>query len=223
MADVNPKGLALFDCDGTLVDSQHLIVDAFQKAAHAAQVRIPEAAEVRMTIGLSLDVALERLFPDTLDRDDIREAYCQIYHEWRKSNVLEPLYSGIRDALVAFRDQGWLLGVATGKSMAGLRHVLKAHGILDEFVTLQTADIARSKPDPDMVERAMIETGLDDPKRVVVIGDTSYDMTMAQSAGAFGVGVLWGYHNRAELEAAGASFIAKEVDTLLPFASDLIS
>ena len=72
------------------------------------------------------------------------------------------------------------------------------HGLRDRFHTLQTADLCRSKPDPEMVLRAMAETGME-AAATVVIGDTSFDMEMARSAGATAIGVAWGYHETAEL------------------------
>ena len=101
------------------------------------------------------------------------------------------------------RRAGWLLGVATGKSDRGLRYCLEQHGMHGRFVTLQTADRHPSKPHPSMLEQAMRDAGAD-PAGTVMIGDTSYDMAMARAAGARAVGVAWGYHDAAELRAAGA-------------------
>ncbi len=103
--------------------------------------------------------------------------------------------------------EGWLLGVATGKSDRGLRLVLEHHGLAHHFVTLQTADRHPSKPHPAMIEAAMAEAGAA-PRDTVMIGDTSFDMAMAHHAGVRAIGVAWGYHEPAELFAEGADAVA---------------
>ncbi len=96
----------------------------------------------------------------------------------------------------------------TGKSDRGLRHILATHGLSARFVTLQTADRHPSKPHPSMIEAALAEAGAA-PEASVMIGDTSYDMAMARAAGTRAVGVVWGYHARDDLTAAGAHAIAE--------------
>jgi phosphoglycolate phosphatase len=108
---------------------------------------------------------------------------------------------------------GWLLGIATGKSDRGLRHVLETHGLADRFVTLQTADRHPSKPHPAMVELAISEAGAA-PETTVMIGDTSFDMIMAVNAGVRPVGVDWGYHDERELIDAGAEIVAATMGDL---------
>jgi len=102
-----------------------------------------------------------------------------------------------------------VLGVATGKSDRGLRSCLVTHGIFDLFVTLQTADRHPSKPHPSMIEQAMAEAGAA-PQDTVMIGDTGFDMAMARAAGVRALGVAWGYHEPAELIAAGAEAVAHD-------------
>jgi phosphoglycolate phosphatase len=119
----------------------------------------------------------------------------------------EPLYDGIAELVDALAADGWLLGVATGKSDRGLAFCLDHHGLADRFVTLQTADRHPSKPHPAMVEQAMADAGAA-PETTWMIGDTSYDMAMARAAGATALGVTWGYHPREALLGAGAHHIA---------------
>jgi phosphoglycolate phosphatase len=110
--------------------------------------------------------------------------------------------------LDALLDDGWLLGVATGKSDRGLEHCLASHGLSRHFVTLQTADRHPSKPHPAMLEAALFEAGAM-PQHAVMIGDTAYDMMMAVNAGVRALGVDWGYHTPAELSDAGAEAVAR--------------
>jgi phosphoglycolate phosphatase len=123
--------------------------------------------------------------------------------------VEEPLFDGIVESLDAFRAGGWKLGVATGKSMRGLKHCLDANGIADRFVTLQTADNHPSKPHPSMVLAAMAEAGTA-ASETVFIGDTAWDMGSARAAGCGAIGAGWGYHDEAELREAGAYSVALE-------------
>jgi phosphoglycolate phosphatase len=125
------------------------------------------------------------------------------------------LFEGVTALFDALEADGWLLGVATGKSDRGLSHCLESHGLAGRFVTLQTADRHPSKPHPSMIEAAMAEAGAT-AEAVMMIGDTSYDMEMARTAGVTAVGVLWGYHDETELRAAGAHHVvAKPRDILV--------
>ncbi|QIG81141.1 HAD-IA family hydrolase [Stakelama tenebrarum] len=203
--------LALFDCDGTLVDSQANICRAMEECFSIARLVPPDRAAIRRIVGLSLVDAIARLVPDgdTALHQAMAEDYKHAFFTMRQRGTMdeEPLFEGIADTLTALEDTGWLLGVATGKSDRGLHHILEHHGIKQRFATLQTADRHPSKPHPAMVETAMAEAGAA-PETTVVIGDTSFDMAMAVAAGAHGVGVAWGYHGPEELIGAGARIVA---------------
>ncbi len=200
--------LALFDCDGTLVDSQHTIVTAMAAAFTTVGLAAPGAEQVRRVVGLKLDLAIARLAAGALDDHAVRVAvdgYVVAFEAMHGDPThAEPLYDGVVEALDALAAAGWLLGIATGKSHPGLVSTLDRHGLRGRFVTLQTADRAAGKPSPDMVFRALDECGVD-RGRAVVIGDTSFDIAMAANAGVPSVGVGWGYHPLEELAAAGAT------------------
>lgn len=209
-----PLRLALFDCDGTLVDSQYAIVAAMNAAFVALGLPLPDAAAVRRVVGLPLVQAIAVLLPDAQPRLHVTLAdrYKLAFADARNRGVHEePLFPGIRGALDALEGAGLLLGVATGKSRRGLVATLDQHGLLDRFTTLQTSDTGPGKPHPDMVFRALAETGVE-ASDTVVIGDTTYDMLMAGSARAGAVGVAWGYHEVAELTGAGAQRICETAD-----------
>jgi phosphoglycolate phosphatase len=135
--------------------------------------------------------------------------------------VEEPLYPGIGALLDRLEGDGWLLGVATGKGRPGLNKTLDNHNLRDRFVTLQTADVAAGKPNPDMLHRASAETGVRLDK-VIMIGDTTYDILMARNAGVVAAGVTWGYHPADELRTAGAHVIADTPEDLYAVADRLI-
>ncbi len=199
--------LAIFDCDGTLVDSQHNIITSMRLGFAAEGLTPPDDDSIRRIVGLSLPEAMAQLVPDlpVAKRMRLVEAYKEGFFVARQqSDHHEPLFDGAMQALATLEEQGWLLGVATGKTRRGLDAVLERHGLNGRFVTLQTADRCRSKPDPHMVEQALAEAGGLRPQQAVMIGDTSFDMLMARAAGVAGIGVSWGYHPVAELRASGA-------------------
>lgn len=203
--------LALFDCDGTLVDSQANICRAVEEAFAAARIEVPARAAIRRIVGLSLLEAMRVLLPlaDAARHRALADEYRSHFDRLRTGGALaeEPLFDGMIAALDNLASAGWVFGVATGKSHRGLTRILAAHGIADRFVTLQTADHHPSKPDPSMIAAAMAEAGTS-PDTTVMIGDTSYDMLMARAAGARALGVGWGYHPPHELTAAGAQAVA---------------
>lgn len=208
--------LALFDCDGTLVDSQHDIVEAMNRCFDAQKLIPPDRLQVLAVIGLSLPLAMARLLPEAEPdfHDHLAEQYKLAFQAMRRANgISEPLYPGIADLIARLADEGWVLGVATGKSDRGLRLCLERHSIHAHFVTLQTADRHPSKPHPSMALLAMTEAGAT-PETTVMIGDTSYDMEMAANARMRGLGVSWGYHSADELIAAGACAVAVDTSDL---------
>ena len=209
--------LAVFDCDGTLVDSQANICVACERAFDGAGLVPPPRAEIRRIVGLSLVEAMQVLLPHADDAQHrvLATDYKNAFHAMRTSGELadEPLFDGIAEILATLADDGWLLGVATGKSDRGLAHILAAHGITERFVTLQTADRHPSKPDPAMLLAAIAEAGVT-PARTAMIGDTSFDMAMAKAANVRAVGVAWGYHAADELADAGADVVAESVPEL---------
>ena len=214
--------LILFDVDGTLVDSQASIVAAMTATFAAARLPVPARTRLLSIVGLSLDHAMRQLAPDAPSYGDLVEGYKTAYHAQRLqdgSGKGSPLYPGALDALrqlAAVPDI--LLGVATGKSQRGLDALLSAHGLEKTFFTRQVADHHPSKPHPSMIETAMAEAGVG-RGATVMIGDTSFDMDMAQAAGVAGIGVSWGYHDRAALQNAATVIDSFEA---LPAALDQI-
>ena len=209
--------LAVFDCDGTLVDSQANICRAMEEAFLLADIPAPPRTAIRRIVGLSLVEALAALLPqaDAALHRRMAADYKDACFRLRTSGAMadEPLFEGIATVLATLAEDGWLLGVATGKSDRGLAHILGHHGLAERFVTLQTADRHPSKPDPAMLVAAMAEAGAE-PQMTAMIGDTSFDMAMAKAAGARAVGVAWGYHDVHELVEAGADVVADRVAAL---------
>ena len=204
--------LAIFDCDGTLVDSGATIYAALAASFEQNGLELPSAEACRRIIGLSLNEAMASLLP-SLSRDQhavLSEDYKRAFWELRAAGkVEEPLFDGVIALLDTLEADGWLLAVATGKSDRGLRHCLESHDIHARFVSLQTADRHPSKPHPSMVEQAIADAGAA-PETTIVIGDTSFDMAMAAAASAAPIGAGWGYHEAQELLDAGAIGVAEQ-------------
>lgn len=203
--------LAIFDCDGTLVDSQANICRAMEMAFAAEGLGHPDHHRVRRIVGLSLVEAMRVMLPQAEPAFHVvlADHYKNAFHELRGNGTLqhEPLYDGLPQLLDRLEQHGWMLAVATGKSDRGLDLCLTHHGIKHRFVSLQTADRHPSKPHPSMIYQALADAGAEAPS-AVMIGDTSYDMAMGVAANVRAIGVDWGYHDATELESAGADSIA---------------
>ena len=214
--------LIIFDCDGTLVDSQHMICAAMQQAYEAHHLTVPPREHLLAIVGLSLPDAFRRLAERAGAGDDhpvegLVTCYRAAFADLRQSdNHLEPLYPGAREALDALAARSdTVLGIATGKSQRGVRAVLGRHGLAERFVTIQTSDDAPSKPHPGMVLAAMRATGVA-PRDTVVVGDTVFDLDMARAAGVRAIAVAWGYHSVEALVAAGADAMIGDFSELVP-------
>jgi phosphoglycolate phosphatase len=215
--------LAVFDCDGTLVDSGATIHRALERTFAQHGLAAPPASEARKVIGLSLTEAMAALQPGlgVAEHEVLTDSYKTHFFAMRRAGeVEEPLFDGILELLDALEEDGWLLAVATGKSDRGLKHCLEQHDIHARFVSLQTADRHPSKPNPSMTLQAIAEAGAS-PETTFVVGDTSYDMAMAAAAGAIGIGAAWGYHDAAELIEGGASAVAQAPADVLAIATEI--
>lgn len=202
--------LVIFDCDGTIVDSQHAIVAAASRAFEDVGLAAPSRADVISIIGLSLPIAIERLAPgaNAQQRDQLVEGYKEAFNVARRARAFpDPLYPHAHEVLTALGERADLvLGVATGKSRRGVDILLEREGLGPYFKTIQTADTHPSKPHPSMILEAMAEAGVA-PHETIMIGDTVFDIVMGVNAGVAAVGVDWGYHHVDLLSEAGANAI----------------
>jgi phosphoglycolate phosphatase len=215
--------LAVFDCDGTLVDSQANILRAMHHSFQRLRLPDPDPHAVRRVVGLSLIEAMHALVPhaDPALHRALADDYKHAFQRLRADNRLdpEPLFPGIRDLLDGLRDAGWHLAVATGKSDRGLQFCLAHHGLEAHFPVRHTADRHPSKPDPAMLLACLADSGIR-AERSAIIGDTVYDIGMGTAAGVRAIGVAWGYHDPAELIGAGAAAVAESADALRDLLGD---
>lgn len=209
--------LVLFDCDGTLVDGLHAVLSGMHAAFDAHEVPRVSDATIRSGIGLSLTVLVPQLLPEERrgEAGELIATFKNIFRANREAGQkVDPFYEGAQDCVRSLIDvDHFLLGIATGKGMPAVELMLEQEGWEPHFHTIQTADNAPSKPHPGMIEQALSETGVD-KRRCVMIGDTSFDMQMAGSAGVHAIGVGWGYHEHEFLMDHGAKSVVGTFEEL---------
>ena len=219
------RPLAVFDIDGTLVDSRASIHRAACEAARDIGLPEPDYDRVRQIVGLSLEKAMAVLEPGldapTLDRfiAGFRASFQRMYAEGHE----EPLYDGAMDHLRRLRRDGWRLALATGQNRRGVARNLARAGWGDLFLSSHCAEDGPGKPDPAMLHAAMAACDAC-PATTVMIGDTAHDAAMAVNAGVLPLGVAWGVHPAKEQRAAGARHVATsfaELNVVLDSFADL--
>jgi phosphoglycolate phosphatase len=218
--------LVIFDCDGTLVDSQHIIVAAMDRAFSANGLALLPRATTLSIVGLSLPFAIETLLPGE-DRKlvlSVNDAFKGAFHDMRQNpEHVEPPYPGCMDCILELSQRDdVVLGLATGKSRRGVDSLFERLNLMPHFITIQTADGHPSKPHPSMIHTAIAEAGVR-AADTVMIGDTTYDIEMAGNADVAGIGVAWGYHDVAALKGAGAHAIVNGYAELIPVIDRLLT
>jgi len=212
-----PLKLAIWDIDGTIVDSRKIIQSAMSRAFKRAGLGDIDYDRTRTIVGLELSEAICRLAPVDYGAERVLQLgtfYKEAFVEQRQEpGFEEPLYESVLETIESLVDEGWLLGVATGKARRGLDIVFNHHGLHRHFDTFQTVDGGAGKPHPRMIIDAMNETGVE-AENTVMIGDTSFDMEMARNAKVKALGVSWGFHTPDEINAGGAHELHHEFSSL---------
>jgi phosphoglycolate phosphatase len=203
--------LAVFDVDGTLVDSRRSIAEAMAMAFRSLGLPAPGYDDTRRIVGLSLKPAIATLAPDLPEADYARlaNAYKDAFIANRAAGFAEPLYDGARELVTRLREEGWRLGVATGKARRGVDAFLETHNFHGWFDAAHCADDGPGKPDPHMLRLVIDAVGARDAD-TVMIGDTSFDMAMARAAACYAQGVSWGFHTVEEIQSGGAHHVAED-------------
>ena len=208
--------LALFDYDGTIVDSAGMIVQGAIEAFRMCGLPDPDPQKVRENIGRPLAVALDVYMPEgyTVTPEQISEAYRSWYAEQGRLGLQnEPLYPGMVELIHELKRNDWLIGIATNKSRVGLTNGLAKHNLTNIFDITLSTDENIAKPNPAMALRAMKELGVDE-KYSVIIGDTINDIGLGVNSGITSIGVTWGYNNRKLLMSAGANHLVDNAQDL---------
>lgn len=215
--------LIIFDLDGTLIDSEAIILGAQYEAFRRCGLVHPGREAGLGVIGLTLDIALMQVAGLDAPDDTLTQTYKDVFAGMRQQAATdpaldEPLFPGVAAMLATLaRRPGLKLGIATGKSRRGADYLIERHDWAGMFATVQTADDAPSKPHPGMILRALAETGAR-PEHAAMVGDSSFDIEMAVAAGVLPVAVSWGFQPVANLVALGARHVldsASELPALL--------
>ena len=209
------KTCVIFDWDGTLIDSTAKIIHCMQQAAN--DVGLPPVADqaIRTLIGLSLEETTFRLYPDA-DRSlriKLQQAYSHFFVLTDQTSCC--FFDGVESTLHALLNKGIDVAVATGKSRKGLDRVLVNLGWSRFFSATRCADETASKPNPLMLHELLDEL-MCVPEQAIMVGDTTFDMHMAQAAGMDGVAVSYGAHSAKELLACLPLALIDRLDDLLP-------
>lgn len=210
--------LLIFDWDGTLSDSTAKIVDAMTLAIHTLSYPSRSAESIRQIIGLGLPEAVKSLYPEA-PSDEQRALIDQfiVYH--RANRDEPPFYPNVLDVLRELKRAGYILCVATGKSRVGLDRLLDYHDLHSIFTASRCADETLSKPHPRMLLE-LLEQTQHSVQHALMIGDTTFDLAMAQSIDMARIGVSFGAHSVDQLKCHEPLFIANNFqsisDWLLP-------
>lgn len=217
--------LAIWDVDGTLVDSRAVIQACMETAFRECNLPPPDYDATRRIVGLSLHAGIAQIAPPDLGRgrlEHLVDCYRHAFTRLRADPALhEPMYDGALEVLDRLKQDGWLLAIATGKTHRGLDGLFAKHDIKAYFDTVWCADDGPGKPHPFMVEQAMGALGCV-PGQSLMIGDAIHDIAMGRAAGVRSLGVSWGFGRAEELQDAGADEVHHEfrtlTDSLLAFA-----
>ena len=215
--------LVIFDLDGTLIDSEALIVQTVGEAFRAVNEPIPDEEAIRAISGITARDALAILAPqaDPARVDVLLESYVTHYQA-RTASSREPMFSGAAQALDRLQAAPeTILAVATGKGYQSAVTLLEHHGIIGRFNSIETPTHNRGKPDPQMLETAIEKAGVD-AAHTVMVGDTVHDMRMAKAGKVKAIGVAWGYHAIDDLREAGADIVLEDFAELDAAVDDLV-
>jgi len=182
----------VWDWDGTIMDSTPMIVHCIQQSCRDLGFKVPDDALASSVIGLGIQDSLRRAVPwvEPIHFPKLTERFR--HHYLAKDHELH-LFAGIRELLESLREDGYLLGVATGKSRVGLDRSLAHHQIGHLFHETRTADESFSKPHPGMLLELSDVTQVP-MRRMLMIGDTTHDLDMAANAGVDAIAVTYGAH-----------------------------
>lgn len=205
--------LYIFDWDGTLMNSINKIVNSLQAAAKASNLTIPGEQASKSIIGASLSKAATILFPD------IKEVQIEQLIKHYKSQYLDlnktpsPLYDDAEHLLLRLHKNEKMLAVATGKGRQGLERVLAVSNTKHLFHLTKSSDDAESKPHPDMLEQILAELDVK-PEDALMIGDSQYDLKMAQHAGVDSIGITHGAGSEQSLQECAPKAIVHSIKQL---------
>jgi phosphoglycolate phosphatase len=204
----------VFDWDGTLMDSVTKIVETMQSSAAYLGLPVPDFEQAKNVIGISLLPALKQLFNIQDDKTAMELFHTYKQHFKDHAQISSPLFNGAIELLQELQKRGYILAVATGKARQGLEHNWYHSKTEQYFTVSKTADDAKSKPSPDMLKQILIELNLS-AGQVLMVGDTTYDMAMAEAVNMDRIGVSFGVHDTESLQKHNPLAVIDTLDELL--------
>ncbi len=205
----------IFDWDGTLSDSAGKIVSCMQLAITETGMPALDDEEIRNIIGLGLPEAIRTLYRTTTDAEINTLAQSYSRHFLSQDAVPSSFFPEVLDTLEKLKGQS-LLAVATGKSRRGLDRVLNNLNMAEYFHFSRCADETASKPDPLMLRELLDEAGVS-AREAVMVGDTEWDMRMADNIGMRKIAVSYGAHHRDRLAALAPDMLIDDFSDVLAF------
>lgn len=194
--------LVVFDWDGTLIDSTNMIATSLQDACRDVGAPVPTREDALFVIGLNLADTFQHVVPglDAEGRTKLAERY---RHHFLAREHEAPLYAGVPEMLAELHGRGQRMAVATGKARRGLERALDTTGLRGWFEATRCADEGFAKPHPGMLLMLLELTGVE-PRRALMVGDTTHDLELAANAGVDAVAVSYGAHPEALLATRAA-------------------
>ena len=208
--------LIIFDWDGTILDSIGLIVNSVHKAAADSHLPHLDDQSVKDIIGLRLDTAILKLYPD-LSQEALSlflENYSVHYLSMEKASL--QLYPTVLRTLKTLKEKGFLMAIATGKKRNGLDRILEALKLSHFFDATRCADETAGKPDPKMLNELLLQFNLTN-KQALMVGDASFDLQMANNTNIDCVAVSYGAQSMIVLETYCPKLIINQLDELLKY------
>ena len=218
----------IFDFDGTIGDSQSLIVKTLQDTMRARKLEVKSEEACAKTIGLRLDEAFVSLFGMSDEEGmECAATYREIFLDNKKTMIVQP-FPHVIETLRELHRQGFILGMASSRNHCSLDGYVKQMQLEDIFSSIVAGDdVEHVKPAPDMVFMALGEMkGMKNPvtlaesgdvedmlDEVLVVGDMTFDVDMAHNAGCKACAVTYGNGTREQL--ASAEFIIDDFAELL--------
>ena len=190
----------LFDFDGTLADTNELIVDSWRHTAMKTAGRDISDDEIRTTLGELLIDSMRRILPET-DAEEALETYRVYQRELYLDRIR--LYDGAEETLRTLKEAGYKVALVTSRMKSSTERGLAHFGLDGYFDAVLTAsDTDKFKPDPEPL-LMILETISSRPEEAIYIGDTTHDIEAGRAAGVFTILVDWSFALPPE-ERAGA-------------------
>lgn len=207
----------IFDLDGTLLNTLLDLASSVNYAMRECGFCERTTDEVRRFIGNGVEVLIRRAVPEGTSEEEYKKALdvFKTHYKQNSRNKTAP-YDGICELLQKLKEDGYNLAIVSNKVDFAVKDLRDEffNGLID--VAIGDSDATRTKPEPDMVYKAIEELGVD-KESCIYIGDTDVDIETARNSGMDCISVSWGFRLRSELEECGATMIADCAEDILKF------